>query len=182
MRLVSAACFVALALSGPVFAFEDELTGLAINLPDTFIVEDALPPLDYLISFGVKNATGAPAAFEGEAHLCSVSFLPDSANAEFTQEQLNTAVQSDKWRDFMQNMLSQDADVGEITKFDLNGISGQEFMVTSREKRDRDARAVMSFLETPKGRTLVSCVTDAETLDQHLEIFRTIRDGVTPPA
>jgi len=182
MRLLPIACVVALLSSGSAFAVEDDLTGLAVNLPKTFVVEKALPPLDYLVSFGVKNASGNPVALKGETYLCQASFMPDPANAEFTQEQLNTAVASEQWRDHMKTLLSQDVDVGEITPFELGGIVGQEFIVTSRLKQDADARAVMSFLETPKGRSLISCVTEADTLDTNLDIFRTIRDGVIPPA
>jgi hypothetical protein len=99
MRFLPIACFALITFAGPALAIEEKVSGLAVNLPDTFIVEKALPPAYFAISFGVKFASGTPAPYDGEAHLCSVNFAPIPEYATLNKSQINAVVESGEWLD-----------------------------------------------------------------------------------
>ncbi|KKB76041.1 hypothetical protein VW35_20160 [Devosia soli] len=182
MRLLTAISFASLAIAAPALAAEDEATGLGVNLSDDFIVEATPPQAQYSANFGVKSASGTPANFEGEAYLCQVSFAPAPQNADLSQEEINTMVGSPEWVDMAKQSMSPVFTFEDDTAFELAGYNGHEFIAVPKQEGAENVRLVLSMLETAKGRTAISCVADAETLDEAIDAFRTIRDGVTPPA
>lgn len=180
MRFAFSLVLVAAVLTTPAFAAEDA-TGLAVNLPDTFVVEPTSSPPPYNVTFGVKTASGDPAPLQGEKYLCQVSFQDVPANAGLTMEKINEQIGSPGWiamaRDGMSSIFEPISDAA----FELHGYKGHEFIGQPKQKNAEHVRLVLSMVETAKGRTAISCVTDADRLDAVLPAFHTIRDAVTPP-
>ncbi|PXA92910.1 hypothetical protein DMC47_23290 [Nostoc sp. 3335mG] len=173
---------LASVLAAPALAAEDAATGLAVNLPDTFAVEAAPSPPPYDVTFGVSATTGEPAPLAGETYLCQVSFDAVPGNAGLTMDEINARIGTPQWiamaREGMASILAIEADAG----FELGGYKGHEFIGKPTQKGGENVRLVLSTLETARGRTAISCVTSAERLEAMLRVFRTVRDGVTPPA
>lgn len=181
MRLLPVVSIALFALAGPAFAIEDEATGLAVNLPDTFTVEAAPSPPPYSVTFGVKSASGEPAPLEGETYVCQVSFQAVAGNAGLTMETINAQIGTPAWVAMAKEGMASIFDFVSDSSFELAGYKGHEFIGTPKQKGAENVRLVLSTLETAKGRTAISCVTDAERLQEALPTFHTIRDGVTPP-
>ena len=178
MRLVP---ILLLLLATPVLAVEDTETGLGVNLPDTFVVEAAESPPPYNVTFGVKSAANDPAPLTGEKYLCQVSFQSVPANAGLTLEKINEQIGSPGWIAMAKDGMSSIFDFVSDASFELDGYKGHEFIGKPKQKNAEHVRLVLSMVETAKGRTAISCVTDADRLDAVLPAFHTIRDGVTPP-
>lgn len=181
MRFASSLVLVAAILATPAFAAEDAETGLAVNLPETFVVEAAESPPPYNVTFGVKSASDEPAPLTGEKYLCQVSFQDVPANADLTIEKINEQIGSPSWVAMAKDGMSSIFDFVSDASFELDGYKGHEFIGKPKQKNAEHVRLVLSMVETAKGRTAISCVTDADRLDAVLPAFHTIRDGVTPP-
>ncbi|HWV21149.1 MAG TPA: hypothetical protein VN036_08980 [Devosia sp.] len=182
MRFASSLVLAAVLLAAPALAGEDAETGLAVTLPDAFVVEAAPSPPPYNVTFGVKSASDDPATLTGEKYLCQVSFQSVPANAGLTRERINEQIGSPGWIAMAKDGMSSIFDFVSDSSFKLDGYKGHEFIGMPKQKNAEHVRLVLSMVETAKGRTAVSCVTDAERLDAVLPTFHTIRDGVTPPA
>ncbi|MDV3252942.1 hypothetical protein DevBK_16505 [Devosia sp. BK] len=182
MRIFTALCLAALSLAAPALAAEDKATGLAVNLSDDFVVEPTPADANFTANFGIKSASGETANFEGEDYLCQVAYSPAPENADLSVEEINAMVRTQEWIDLAKNTMSVIFDFKEDTPFERAGFNGHEFIAMPKQPGAENVRLVLSMLETPKGRTAISCVADEEALDEMLPTFRTIRDGVTPPA
>lgn len=178
MRLLPIACLA--MLSVPALAAEDA-SGLAVNLPDTFVVAAETSPPPYDVTFGVKSAADDPAPLEGEKYLCQVSFQNVPANAGLSVEEINAQIGSPAWLAMAKDGMSQIFDFVADSAFELDGYNGHEFIGKPKQKGAEHVRLVLSMVETARGRTAISCVTDADRLESVLPVFHTIRDGVTPP-
>ena len=179
MRFASSLVLVAAIFVTPAFAAEDAETGLAVTLPDTFVVEAAESPPPYNVTFGVKSASDEPATLEGEKYLCQVSFQSVPGNEGLTLEKINEQIGSPSWVAMAKDGMSSIFDFVSDSSFELDGYKGHEFI--GKPKQAENVRLVLSMVETAKGRTAISCVTDADRLDAVLPAFHTIRDSVTPP-
>ena len=182
MRFLSALSLVSLALVAPAFAAEDKASGLAVELSDEFVVEPTQGDGTFTANFGIKSASDTPANFEGEDYLCQVSFSPAPENAALSKEEINDMVATPDWVNLAKETMSVMFDFTEDSAFTLGDINGHEFIATPKAEGAENVRLVLSMLETTKGRTAISCVADEANLDEVLPAFRTIRDGVTPPA
>lgn len=180
MRFASSLVLVAI-LAAPALAAEDAATGLAVNLPDTFVVEASASPPPYDVTFGVTSASGDPAPLTGEKYLCQVSFQSVPNNAGLTMEKINEQIGSPGWIGMAKDGMSSILDFVSDSSFELDGYKGHEFIGMPKQKNSEHVRLVLSMVETAKGRTAVSCVTNADGLDAALPTFHTIRDAVTPP-
>ena len=181
MRFASSLVLVAAILAAPAFAAEDAETGLAVTLPDTFVVEAVESPPPYNVTFGVKSASDDPAPLTGEKYLCQVSFQSVPGNADLTEEKINEQIGSPSWVAMAKEGMASIFDFVSDSSFELDGYKGHEFIGKPKQKNAEHVRLVLSMVETAKGRTAISCVTDADRLDAVLPTFHTIRDGVTPP-
>jgi hypothetical protein len=182
MRFSPVLLLLAAAFTSPVLAAEDAASGLAVNLPDPLVVEATTSPPPYHVTFGVKTASGDPAPLTGEAYLCQVSFQSVPGNAGLTMEKINSQIGSPEWVAMAKDGMSSIFDFLSDSSFELAGYKGHEFVGKPKQKGADNVRLVLSMVETAKGRTAVSCVTDADRLDAAMPTFHTIRDGVTPPA
>lgn len=172
---------LAIVLATPAFAAEDAATGLAVNLPETFVVEASTSPPPYDVTFGVRTASDDPAPLTGEKYLCQVSFQSVPANAGLTMDKINEQIGSPGWIAMAKDGMSSIFDFVSDASFELDGYKGHEFIGKPKQKNAEHVRLVLSMVETAKGRTAISCVTDADRLDAVLPTFHTIRDRVTPP-
>lgn len=182
MRFLSALGLVSLALVAPAFAAGDKASGLAVDLSDDFVVEPTPGDGNFTANFGIKSASGTPANFEGEDYLCQVSFAPAPENAALSAKEINAMVATADWVNLAKNTMSVMFDFTEDSAFTLGDVNGHEFIATPKAEGAENVRLVLSMLETTKGRTAISCVADEANLDEALPVFRSIRDGVTPPA
>jgi hypothetical protein len=180
MRFASSLVLVAI-LAAPAIAAEDAATGLAVNLPDTFVVEASTSPPPYNVTFGVKSASDEPAPLKDEKYLCQVSFQDVPNNAGLTMEKINEQIGSPGWVAMAKDGMSSIFEFVSDSSFELAGYKGHEFIGMPKQKNAEHVRLVLSMVETARGRTAISCVTDADRLDAVLPTFHTIRDAVTPP-
>lgn len=182
------ALFPALAVTvlcaHPAFAVEDSATGLKVELSDDFIVEVAPFPVtpQYDVLIGVNAASGQPPIVGNSDYLCGVAFVTAPQNAKLSQAEINAMIDTPEWG--MQARAAMEALMTFSTTepFQLGDATGAEFVATPKIGPDHDnVRLVLSLVETPKGRTVVTCTATASTLKKAMPVFRTIRDGVTPP-
>lgn len=184
MHLPQALLLTALCLATPtVFALEDTATGLKVELSDDFRLERSPEPSPaYDVLIGVDTVSGDPPIVGTSDYLCGVAFIASSQNAEMTQAEINAVIDTPEWGDLARQSMAATMTFEQATTFQLAGITGTEFIAIPKNGPDHDnVRLVLSVLETPKGRTMVSCVATATTLKNALPVFRTIRDGITPP-
>lgn len=179
MKLAAA---LALALvATPVLAVEDAATGLKVDLPGDFAIE-ASQRSNYQALFGVSPLSGQPSS-AGSPYLCEVGFQAAPSNQGMTQDQINKAMSEPSWSQMAQAGLEPAFTINSEQDFALNGVGGLEFIATPKAGPEAlNVRVFLSFMETPKGRTVVSCATTAPEIDGALPVFRAIRQGVTPPA
>lgn len=169
-------------LMTPAHALEDTATGLAVALPAAdFTVEPSAQRGAYAASFGVNTVSGKPTLVGGQ-YLCDVGFEPNPQSAAFSQSDINTEVEKPEWADMIADSMSAFFRFVDRQSFSLAGASGVEFIAIPNASGGDALRIVVSMLETPHGRTTVSCATSTDQLDEALPVFRAIRAGVTPPA
>jgi hypothetical protein len=113
------------------------------------------------------------------APICVAAFQPFPENAALTQAELNALV-PDRAAE-MEIEMAQVMRVEAREPFGFKDIAGQRFVVTPLGTFTAKMRIVLYFMETPRGRTLVNCSANAETLAKAMPTYELIRDGVTPP-
>jgi hypothetical protein len=174
---------MAWAFCVPAFALEDPDTGLKVELPSGFTVEmSSQQSPEYEAQIGVKTVSGEPPIAGTGDYLCEAGFASAPQNAGLTQAQINAALSKPGWSEMAQNTMSAVFTFTRTERFELAGATGYEFVATPRLGPDAEnVRVVLFMLETPRGRTVLSCATFADKLKGALPVFRTIRDGVTPP-
>jgi hypothetical protein len=168
----------------PALALEDAASGLKVELPDDFIVEIAPTPIDgYDVLIGINAASGKPAIVGNSDYLCGVAFVAAPQNAGLTQDQITAMIDTPGWVEQARASMDPVMTFGSVEAFRLGDAMGAEFITTPRIGPDHDnVRLMLSMLETPKGRTVITCAATAATLKKVLPVFRSIRDGVTPPS
>lgn len=182
MKTLLALSVALAALITPALAVEDAATGLAVSLPSAdFTVEPSSLRGGYAASFGVNAVSGKPSLVGGQ-YLCDVGFEPNPQSAEISQSDINTEVEKPEWADMIAESMAVFFKFIDRQSFSLAGASGVEFIAIPNARDGETIRIVVSMLETPHGRTTVSCATSTDQLEEALPIFRAIRAGVTPPA
>lgn len=182
MRSLIPLSIALLALALPAIAAEDKATGLVVELPEAeFIIEPSTLTGQYTANFGVNTVSGEPSLIGGK-YLCEVGFQPGPQNADLTQDEINATLAAPEWVAMAQGRMSSIFEFDGTEQFELAGATGYQFIAIPKQAGAEDVRVVLTMIETPKGRTAISCATNEQQLDQALPVFRTIRQGVTPPA
>lgn len=182
MKTLLALTMAFAGLITPALALEDTATGLAVSLPaGEFNVEPSSLRGGYAASFGVNAVSGKPTLVGGQ-YLCDVGFEPNPQSAAISQSELNTEVEKPEWADMIAQSMAVFFKFIDRQSFTLAGASGVEFIAIPNAPDGETIRIVVSMLETPQGRTTVSCATSTDQLEEALPVFRAIRAGVTPPA
>jgi len=176
----------AMLLAGPALAerVTDPATGLSVDPPDGYAAQIAPPRPPNTAVIAVRRGDDRDTG-------CQVAFRPAPENAQFTQAQLNAAVQQSTWRDNTTRTLGTIYDIDHSEPLPHAGIEGflVEGMVRMRPgipERAREIRNLFVILETPVGRTTLVCV--GETADfaarraGFLDIIRSTRPSAAPVA
>jgi hypothetical protein len=130
----------------------------------------------------LTSATGRPAAVPEDGSLCQLMFADDPEDAGRSQSQLNERAGDQAWRQSFLDRLRAGMDVDRDESFDLLGIRGIEVLGVKRvAAREAKAGIYLALLDTPRGRTVLTCATPADGFAEALAAFRSIREAIRPP-
>lgn len=180
-KLTPAVLCAALSAAWPAHAYEDMVSGFAINPPAPFEVEIGKRPSPGL-ALGILSTTGEPPKAGNGPFLCEVTYESVPANNELSQERINQLTEAD-WR--VQQVTQGFASLFEIDSysfFDLGPARGMELVLIPRTGPEAEtSRLVMSLVETPKARFTQACATPETSIETALPQFRAIRDTARLP-
>lgn len=173
----------AICMSLPAHGVEDPASGLKINLSSDFVVKrDSTKDPVYDVLFGIDPASGLPPPVGTSNYLCGVTFRAAPQNAGFTQAHINEMITGQEWNVQARRSLSANIVLETANAFHIDGITGVEFTGIPKAGPDHEnVRLMMSMLETPRGRTTITCATTRANFDSVVPMFHTIRNGVSPP-
>lgn len=161
-------------------SLSDAASGLAVSVEGDYVIENWPLQQPYTAMIAIKGRNGHPfIAGETAAPICIAAFLPLPENASTTQAEINASVS--EWVAQVQEMMAQAVRFEANEPFEFKGLAGQKFIATPLGPFSAKMRIVLYVMETPKGRTLVNCSANAETLAKAMPTYDLIRDGVTPP-
>ncbi|WEK04885.1 MAG: hypothetical protein P0Y65_01110 [Candidatus Devosia phytovorans] len=169
--------------AGPTQAFEHPETGFAVELPDDFIVDPDVPQQpQYDILVGINPASGDPAPADTNPYVCQAGFQRIPANQGLRQKQINALASDDNWVWQVAATFEPLMEIDSVENFKHAGIVGVQFVTTPKiGPGAENARLVMTMMETPKGRTVLTCTATADGIWPALPVFERIRDGLLPP-
>lgn len=172
---------VALALAGcsQTQSLDDAATGLKVTVDGDYLVEAWDLQQPYTAMIAVSGRNGHPFVPGETAPICIVAFQPLPDNAGTTQAQINANVP--QWGKAVEAELAPALRFEAQETFEQNGLIGYQMITSPKGATSAKMRIVLSVLETPKGRTVVNCSGDAQTLTQAMPTYNLIRAGVTAP-
>ena len=179
--LLFVAAILALAGCSQTHSLSDPASGLAVSVEGDYVVENWDLQAPYTAMIAVKGRNGHP-FIPGEtmAPICVAAFQPLPENASATQAEINASVP--EWVAQVEAIMAQAVRFEAREPFESKGLSGYRFVTTPLGPAfPAKMRLVLYVMETPRGRTLVNCSADAETLARAMPTYDLIRDGVTPP-
>lgn len=186
-RFVTIAAFsTLLAPHAAATGYGDAAKGFAIAQPPPFVVVPITHrALD--VAVGVRSTTGNPRAMGQNADgslpfLCQAGFKAAAQNAGLSKDDINAFVATREWR----NLASATLELGFVidweSTFSFAGFNGLE--LEGRPKAApgaKDVRAVISFIETARGRTSMICIKNRRSFASAIRDFRKIRATITVP-
>ncbi len=175
------ACTVTAHLSSPALALTDETTGLAVDPPPPFVASTGQHPRHDAV-INIKSTTGTPHGANVDGSLCTVAYKHAPQNARLSQDDINAGIVKPEWMARMKAGFQLAFALDEPVPFQASGISGVELQ--GRPKAGpgaQEVRIYISLVETPKGRTMMTCATKQADMPKALPQFRKIRDAVRPP-
>jgi len=177
MSRILALCILAI-LTAPVMALEDRTTGLKVELTEDFTVE-AIPRIAMFEAvIGVNLASGE--TFGGNAkNLCEVTFDKQPGWVAFDQKRFNDKLGATDYPLVFARQVSSVFKVLRSERFELRGIVGHEFIMALND--NPTLISVNNVMETPEGKTAVTCIASSQDLERALPVFREVLSGVTPP-
>lgn len=183
VRSFVASLIAAVCSSFPAYGLEDPKTGLKVDLSDQFRVElDPTPDRSYDALIGISPVSGQLPLIGTSKYLCGVAFTAIAQNAGISQAQINAEINTQSWGQQARQSMSGTLTFESLVAFELAGITGAEFIAIPKMGPDHEnVRLMLSLLETPKGRTSLTCTATKAGMDSALPLFRTIRDAITPP-
>lgn len=171
---------IALAGCSQTHSLSDAATGLTVSVEGDYVVENWPLQPPYTAMIAIKGRSGHPfIAGETVAPICIAAFLPLSENTSATQVEINAAVS--EWIARVEETMAQAVRVETREPFEFKGLAGQKLVATPLGTFTAKTRIVLYVMETPRGRTVVNCSANAETLAKAMPTYDLIRDGVTPP-
>lgn len=160
------------AALGIVAALPAVASPLNVTAPPGFTVLPATPSNDGVSILEVNR--------EGDDAGCEVAFRAVKPSASLSQAQINARAAQP---DFLTNLEKQEgakfekADVGPFTAGDVQGGA----LIGLPAGSNGTLRALLVILDTPEGRTLISCSADATQFQSLLPAFEAVARGVKPP-
>jgi hypothetical protein len=152
-------------------SFLDATTGLGVRIPDGYSYEGISPSSDYAIAIQITR-------IDGRGLKCAVGFINAPKRSTFPQGDINAAMASEDRQQFLAAAVSASFDIEEQSIISVNGVSGTQF--TIHAKGASDAKGHLVILETPPGRTSISCEWPAND-PVASAAFLEIRDNLTLP-
>lgn len=159
----------------------DEATGLAVAPPAPFVTSrGGMASQDAVIN--IVSTTGVPPSGNSNGVLCGVAFKAAPANAELTQDQINTLVSASEWMAGAKVKMSAVFEFTSERLVELAGVTGAEFWARPKMgPRSAETSIYLAMFETPKGRTTMSCATLLAKTDEAKPHFAAIRNSITLP-
>ncbi len=181
---------VALLLLGFYFpaaaSFRDPATGFGIAPPAPFVTEPTSHrTLD--VAVGVRSTTNLPPAVGrtpdgSQPFICQAGFKAAAQNNDLTKAEINALMSKPEWRKVIRSTLELVFQIDGERAFTLQGYRGIELRTRPKSGPGAEnVRALMSFVETAKGRTTQICLTDRASFNKALPQFRAMRATITAP-
>ena len=164
----------------PALAFEHK-SGFKLELPDAFeirLLEDWEVDGDVTAVVVTTRDPTISRDFGGE--LCRVGFTYRFDRSPLTQNELNNVEAGDFMIDAYRRLPVPRMKVLAAMPFIHGDIVGSELVATS--KYAPGLTMLVSTMQTPKGRTIVSCSASHAEFNASRSIFEMIRAGVAPPS
>lgn len=179
------ALLVAALAASPALAqsYGDAATGLSISPPAGFAAKasNARGQYDAAIDISATGA-GAPKPSGRDSVLCTLGFKAGPQNAEVTREAINAQMLRPEWQQLYRDMFGKIGTVSELVAFEHQGFNGIEAVVTPQvDGKPAPSRLAVFALETPRGRTVLSCGLDAAGFDKALPQLRQLRETMHAP-
>ena len=171
--------FVRIALAG-AFSALGWATASAAASPDPVVT----PPPGFSVKKGPGEGTYS-VEYEVSSDTdpdfgCEVGFDPSKAMPGGSQSQINHAAGSSDYAALANASVASAFDVDATAPFSMQGVSG--FAMTGVPKGAAgQARALLFVLQTPPGRTVISCVSPPARFDALRPTFERIPRGVALP-
>jgi hypothetical protein len=178
------AALVALFFTGSASAqsYGDAATGLSIAPPAGFKAEAGKSNPQFEVTIDVSSKTGTPKAISSTGQLCTLGFKSAAQNAQLTRAIINAQMAKPEWQQLYRDMFANVGTVSELKLFEHQGFNGIELIVAPKAGPDaQTTRMFVSAMETAKGRTVLSCVTDQAGLASALPQFRAVRATIHAP-
>ncbi len=185
-RMAFAALFLA-GLSFPAAAsFRDPATGFGIAPPAPFVTEPTTHrTLD--VAVGLRSTTNMPSSVGrspdgNQPFICQAGFKAAAQNNDLSKAEINALMAKPEWRKVIRSTIELVFQIDGERAFTLQGYRGIELRVRPKSGPGAEnVRALMSFVETAKGRTTLNCMTDHASFNKALPQFRALRAAMTAP-
>jgi hypothetical protein len=156
--------------------FSDKATGLAVTPPPGYSAHAAPPRARYAVTVEIRRANDVP--------ICKVGFQFVAANEKRSQTELNATAGTPERAEQLRQTLGAAFEVKEITPFehtDVRGLAALGVMKLPGLAPEDQPRTVIIMMDTPKGRTTVSCAAFLAELTKRRGEFEALARGVTLP-
>jgi hypothetical protein len=160
---------LALALSSPLPAVAAELT---VAAPSGFVVRPATP--------SGSQTSAVEVAREADDAGCEVAFRKAASQIQLSQAEINALAAKPDFIQTLRHELGTKFDSAEIRTFSAGDVVGGA-LVGAPVGSGGSVRALLVLLDTPEGRTMVSCSAGTAQFDALLPDFEAIARGVKPP-
>ena len=138
--------------------------------------------IDPVTMMVLRSSTGRPVALQEDGSLCQLMFAEEPENTGKTQQELNDRTGQQPWQEALRDRLAAGMDIDRSQTFDLLGIRGTEVLGHRRATgREPKAGIYLALLDTPTGRTVLTCATPADSFTDAVAAFRGVRDAIRPP-
>lgn len=167
-------------------AFRDAATGFAIAPPAPFVTEPTTHRT-FDVAVGLRSTTNLPPSVgrspDGSPpFICQAGFKSAAQNNDLTKAEINAFMAKPEWRKVIRSTLELVFQIDGERAFTLQGYRGIELRVRPKAGPGAEnVRALMSFVETAKGRTTLICLTDRASFNKALGQFRAVRATLTAP-
>jgi hypothetical protein len=186
MSRTCVAAMILLAASAPASAsFRDPATGFGIAPPTPFVTEPTTHRT-FDVAVVLRSTTNLPPTVPppdgSQPFICRAGYKAAAEIDDLTKAEINAFVGSPEWRTELRRNLETSFHIDNLGTFTLQGYRGTE--VTARPKFGDSAGNVsvlLSYVETNKGRTTLTCFTDRASFAKALPQFRAVRATMTAP-
>jgi hypothetical protein len=176
-----------LGLFSPATAsFRDPATGFSIAPPAPFVTEPTTHRT-FDVAVGLRSATNLPPAVGrspdgSQPFICQAGFKAAAQNNDLSKADINALMAKPEWRKVIRSTLELAFQIDGERAFTMQGYRGIELRTRPKAGPGADdIRALMSFVETAKGRTTLICLTDRGSFNKAIEQFRAVRASMTAP-